>query len=279
MDALQQDYRKERAWANPPFNLIGRFLARIKRQRATAVVVVPVWPTQPWWPLLAEMLTAEPVLLPHRSDLFLPGHLGNEIALLAPRWSVIACRISIRSALIAQGFSAGSAERIIRKWTHGTAGGYNAPWRRWYNHCASSRQCPFHAPVRVLADWLSIEAELGRKAGQINLFTSAIIKAQEVVTGRRELAFAPAIVAVKTAARRNNPFLPRHTDEEMWDPNLVLDYWRAHPPSTVARAVTLAMLAIILSTFQPRALLGHRGRHVPCATASGDQRNSATLVV
>ena len=37
VDALQQDYRKERAWANPPFNLIGRFLARIKRQRATAV--------------------------------------------------------------------------------------------------------------------------------------------------------------------------------------------------------------------------------------------------
>ena len=94
VDALQQDYTKERAWANPPFNLIGRFLARIKRQRATAVVVVPAWPTQPWWPLLAEMLTAEPVLLPHRSDLFLPGHLGNEIALLAPRWSVIACRIS-----------------------------------------------------------------------------------------------------------------------------------------------------------------------------------------
>lgn len=34
----------------------------------------------------------------------------------------------------------------------------------------------------------------------------------------------------------------------MWDPNLVLDYWRAHPPSTVvtkrARAVSLAMLAI-----------------------------------
>lgn len=34
----------------------------------------------------------------------------------------------------------------------------------------------------------------------------------------------------------------------MWDPNLVLDYWRAHPPSTVAtkraRAVSLVMLAI-----------------------------------
>jgi len=41
-----------------------------------------------------------------------------------------------------------------------------------------------------------------------------------VVTGRRELALAPAIVAVKTAARRDNPSLPRHGDEEMWDPNL-----------------------------------------------------------
>ena len=69
-----------------------------------------------------------------------------------------------------------------------------------------------------------------------------------MVTGRRELALAPAIVAVKAAARRDNPSLPRHGDEEMWDPNLVLDYWRAHPPSTVAekraRAVSLVMLAI-----------------------------------
>ena len=94
VDALQQNFARERAWANPPFNLILRFLARIKRQRATATIVVPVWPTQEWWPLLGEMLVDTPVLLPQQRDLFLPGHLGNEVPLTAPHWSAIACKIS-----------------------------------------------------------------------------------------------------------------------------------------------------------------------------------------
>ena len=121
VDALQQDYRRETAWANPPFNLIGRFLSLLKRQRATAVVTVPVWPAQPWWPLLAEMLVDHPVLLPHRRDLFLPGHLGNEVPLQAPRWSVIACRIS--------GAPSSTGAFQARQRTGSSAAGRRAPRR------------------------------------------------------------------------------------------------------------------------------------------------------
>ena len=43
VDAFRQDLRKERAYANPPFNLITRLLAMVKRQRARLTVVLPAW--------------------------------------------------------------------------------------------------------------------------------------------------------------------------------------------------------------------------------------------
>ena len=94
VDAFRQDLRHERAYTNPPFNLIGRLLAQARRQRATLTVVLPAWEAQAWWPLLGEMLIAPPVLLPRRLDTFLPGHLGNEVPMGPPRWSAIAAKIS-----------------------------------------------------------------------------------------------------------------------------------------------------------------------------------------
>jgi hypothetical protein len=94
VDAFLQDLRKERAYANPPFNLIAKFLSQLKRQRAMCVLIVPAWPSQPWWPLLGEMLIESPILLPARNNLFLPGHLGNEIPMGRPRWPAIAVRVS-----------------------------------------------------------------------------------------------------------------------------------------------------------------------------------------
>ena len=94
VDAFLQDLRKERAYANPPFNLIAKFLSQLKRQRAMCVLIVPAWPSQPWWPLLGEMLIESPILLPARNDLFLPGHLGNEMPMGRPRWPAIAVRVS-----------------------------------------------------------------------------------------------------------------------------------------------------------------------------------------
>ena len=50
-------------YANPPFVMLGRFLAKVKREKAEAVVVAPVWTAQPWWPVLIEMMVGHPLHL------------------------------------------------------------------------------------------------------------------------------------------------------------------------------------------------------------------------
>jgi hypothetical protein len=40
----------------PPFSLLGSCIKKIRLEEANAVVVVPLWPTQPWFTRLMEML-------------------------------------------------------------------------------------------------------------------------------------------------------------------------------------------------------------------------------
>lgn len=55
-DCFTQDWSSEKNYVCAPFNLIDRVLAHIRECEAEALVVVPVWPGRPWWPLLLAML-------------------------------------------------------------------------------------------------------------------------------------------------------------------------------------------------------------------------------
>ncbi|KZR97527.1 Uncharacterized protein APZ42_007544, partial [Daphnia magna] len=75
VNAFSLSWYNLRAYAFPPFALILRCLAKIKRERADLVLICPLWPSQPWWPLLLEMAIDIPrvfqyhPLLLHSSDL------------------------------------------------------------------------------------------------------------------------------------------------------------------------------------------------------------------
>jgi len=38
-------------YALPPFGVIPQVLQKLQEEEATGLVVLPCWPTQPWWPL------------------------------------------------------------------------------------------------------------------------------------------------------------------------------------------------------------------------------------
>ena len=61
-------------YANPPWNLVGRVLNRAQLQQVTLVLVAPVHKSQPWYPILLEVLVDFPILLPYMEDLIIPTH-------------------------------------------------------------------------------------------------------------------------------------------------------------------------------------------------------------
>lgn len=48
---------KEDYYLNPPVALIQRVLNTVRREQLTATIVVPEWPSAPWWPTLMETAT------------------------------------------------------------------------------------------------------------------------------------------------------------------------------------------------------------------------------
>jgi hypothetical protein len=54
-DALMFNWSWETPYVFPPVGIVARVLQKLERDKVvSAVVVVPVWPSQPWWGLLQD---------------------------------------------------------------------------------------------------------------------------------------------------------------------------------------------------------------------------------
>lgn len=94
LDALSLNWRRMRGYLFPPFCLVSRCLAKIRRDKALVTLVTPLWPTQPWFPLAVELVCDVPRLLPQNSRL-LTGPRGEEHPLLQQQtFRLIAWRLS-----------------------------------------------------------------------------------------------------------------------------------------------------------------------------------------
>ena len=91
VDAFSIDWKSLNFYAFPPFCLISKCLQKIKCDDARGLLVVPNWPTQPWFPLLKSMLVEEPMFISKSIDLLTqpvtgePHPLHNQLDLLCCR--------------------------------------------------------------------------------------------------------------------------------------------------------------------------------------------------
>jgi hypothetical protein len=81
IDAFQHNWAHRLTYAFPPFNLIARTLKKVQTQRSSMIIVTPTWNTQPYWPLLLQMVIEQPILLPNRYNLLLDP-AGNQHPLI-----------------------------------------------------------------------------------------------------------------------------------------------------------------------------------------------------
>ena len=69
VNALSFSWKDLKAYAFPPFALIKDCLFKIRRESAEMVLICPHWPGQPWFPLLLELTTDIPIILPPHHQL------------------------------------------------------------------------------------------------------------------------------------------------------------------------------------------------------------------
>ena len=93
IDAFSRDWSYFYAYVFPPFSLIGRTLQKIRAERTRALMIVPCWPTQPWFSMFLQMLSRRPVLLP-KMDKLLVLKFSEQLHPLRKKLTLIAGHIS-----------------------------------------------------------------------------------------------------------------------------------------------------------------------------------------
>jgi hypothetical protein len=79
-------------YAYPPPLLVGRVLQHLRRDRVpSAILIVPVWMAQNWWPTMLEMLRSPPLLCPNEDWITRDQW---EVPTWECRWSLIAVHLS-----------------------------------------------------------------------------------------------------------------------------------------------------------------------------------------
>lgn len=87
IDAFLHPWKSEACYANPPFAMIGRVLAKIRKERLEQfILVAPIWPSASWWPVLLQMVAASPLLLPRTEATYLPGLTASSAGIGPPNW-------------------------------------------------------------------------------------------------------------------------------------------------------------------------------------------------
>ena len=97
VDAFHLTWKDFCFYAFPPFCIIQKVLRKVTVDQATGILVVPHWPTQPWWPLLTHLLIAPPFILPRRKDTLYLASIPEEPHLLHKTLTLLGCSLLVKA--------------------------------------------------------------------------------------------------------------------------------------------------------------------------------------
>lgn len=94
IDALSLNWRYfDFAYIFPPFSLLSSCVQKIRMEGTKAILIAPLWPTQPWFSRLMELLIDRPVIIPKIKNLLKIPYKSTEHP-LQERLVLIACLVS-----------------------------------------------------------------------------------------------------------------------------------------------------------------------------------------
>ena len=79
-------------YAFPPFSVIGRCLEKIQHNQAEWILIVPLWPSQSWYPKLLRLLVNLPAVIPAKDNL-LKMLATRKLHPLRKKLTLLACHL------------------------------------------------------------------------------------------------------------------------------------------------------------------------------------------
>ena len=101
IDAFSIPWASYLFYAFPPFSILPQVLQKIQTDRATGLLVIPKWPTQPWWPRVMRMLLQAPIQLPVGKHILTQPSQPGLVHPLCPKLVLLVCQVSGKNSMIA----------------------------------------------------------------------------------------------------------------------------------------------------------------------------------
>ena len=74
VDAFSRSWQDTNNYIFPPFSVIAKCLQKLRQDGAQAIIIIPLWTTQPWFTNFLSLLTDNPILLPKTDRLLTLEH-------------------------------------------------------------------------------------------------------------------------------------------------------------------------------------------------------------
>ena len=98
INAFTMNWWQHQFYAFPPFSILPKVLQKIREDEATGIVIVPVWPTQSFFPSVLNLLIQDPIFICRNDKLLqLPG--TTQPHRLHKKLNLLACLLSGDSSL------------------------------------------------------------------------------------------------------------------------------------------------------------------------------------
>jgi hypothetical protein len=91
-DAFSMRWRDWKAYIHPPISVISRVIQKVEAEEVKAVIVVPNWPSQHWWPHLMN-LAKKTVTLGRAEEILLRGRSMEEKGTKLPPGEMLMIRV------------------------------------------------------------------------------------------------------------------------------------------------------------------------------------------
>ena len=206
VDSLQHSWRNLYGYAFSPFWLIGKVLAKVRKDQSLLLIVTPAWQTQPCYAVLLAMLVLHPIILPNLTTLLQgsqgqkhPLQEGNQLQLVA--WQVSGKLWKVRE--------------------YQNSMPHQSAWRKWASWCCERDVNPFTSNLIEILNFLAFLYEKGYEYSSINSHRSAI-SAYHVHIDNNPIGQHPRVCTLMTGIFNNRPPKPRYTF--VWDIETVLNY-------------------------------------------------------
>ena len=136
-----------------PFSIMGQVLKKLQEDQGEAVVICPLWATQPWFPLILGMIVENSYILPQTSKLlYLPQDPDRQHPLRKMRLD--AFRLSGK-ALASSGIHGQTADIILDSWMPSTTKQYRCYIKKWLQFSNTRQIDPFNPPINSVLEFLT----------------------------------------------------------------------------------------------------------------------------